>query len=231
MVLCHDLNQRRFCRHIFGRLCVCGRCHNARRAIKGLRPCIGNICRQFGKFGSSFFFLFNIIQLYSSILQHKYTYILGHISCSGSVPAQGVRRRGGSRPGNGNRCAGRLFHSGCRAGKSAGEGATQFLGCTDQLGASWSVCSKLYKYVECKWIFNQWDVYYQALRKVGLDHTILMQCVTVLLSYLPEAGQYSCIFVYLNLKMGFSSFEVAVFIAVIGILSIAAQLVLGFLMR
>lgn len=178
-----------------------------------------------------FFFLFNIIQLYSFILQHKYTYILGHISCSGSVPAQGVRRRGGSRPGNGNRCAGRLFHSGCRAGKSAGEGATQFLGCTDQLGASWSVCSKLYKYVECKWIFNQWDVYYQALRKVGLDHTILMQCVTVLLSYLPEAGQYSCIFVYLNLKMGFSSFEVAVFIAVIGILSIAAQLVLGFLMR
>lgn len=58
-----------------------------------------------------------------------------------------------------------------------------------------------------------------------------MQCVTVLLSYLPEAGQYSCIFVYLNLKIGFSSFDVAVFIAVIGILSIAAQLVLGFLMR
>lgn len=58
-----------------------------------------------------------------------------------------------------------------------------------------------------------------------------MQCVTVFLSYLPEAGQYSCIFVYLKLKMGFSSVEVSIFIAVIGILSILAQLVLGFMMR
>lgn len=73
--------------------------------------------------------------------------------------------------------------------------------------------------------------HFQALRKAGLDHTILMQCVAVFLSYLPEAGQYSCIFVYLKLKMGFSSSEVSIFIAVIGILSIAAQLVLGFLMR
>lgn len=74
-------------------------------------------------------------------------------------------------------------------------------------------------------------IFWQALRKAGLDHTILMQCITVLLSYLPEAGQYSCIFVYLKLKMGFSSIEVSIFIAVIGILSILAQLVLGFLMR
>ncbi|KAF4525361.1 hypothetical protein B566_EDAN007844 [Ephemera danica] len=40
---------------------------------------------------------------------------------------------------------------------------------------------------------------FAALRKVGKDHTILMLCVTVFLSYLPEAGQYSCIFVYLKL--------------------------------
>lgn len=33
---------------------------------------------------------------------------------------------------------------------------------------------------------------FAALRKAGLDHTILMQCVAVFLSYLPEAGQYSC---------------------------------------
>lgn len=58
-----------------------------------------------------------------------------------------------------------------------------------------------------------------------------MQCVTVLLSYLPEAGQYSCIFVYLKLKMDFSSIEVSIFIAVVGILSIIAQVVLGSLMR
>lgn len=64
-----------------------------------------------------------------------------------------------------------------------------------------------------------------------MDHRILMQCVTVLLSYLPEAGQYSCIFVYLKLKMGFSSIEVSIFIAVVGILSILAQIILGFLMR
>uniref|UniRef100_A0A1B6D0Q8 Major facilitator superfamily (MFS) profile domain-containing protein n=1 Tax=Clastoptera arizonana TaxID=38151 RepID=A0A1B6D0Q8_9HEMI len=40
---------------------------------------------------------------------------------------------------------------------------------------------------------------FSSLRKVGKDHTILMLCVTVFLSYLPEAGQYSCIFVYLKL--------------------------------
>lgn len=64
-----------------------------------------------------------------------------------------------------------------------------------------------------------------------MDHTILLQCVAVFLSYLPEAGQYSCIFVYLKLKMQFTSGQVSIFIAVIGILSILAQLILGFLMK
>lgn len=59
----------------------------------------------------------------------------------------------------------------------------------------------------------------------------MMQCITVLLSYLPEAGQYSCIFVYLKLKMHFSSMDVSIFIAVVGILSIVAQVFLGDLMR
>jgi predicted MFS family arabinose efflux permease len=72
---------------------------------------------------------------------------------------------------------------------------------------------------------------FAALRRVGSNHTILMQCITVLLSYLPEAGQYSCIFVYLKLKMHFSSMDVSIFIAVVGILSIVAQMVLGDLMR
>jgi hypothetical protein len=48
-------------------------------------------------------------------------------------------------------------------------------------------------------VSNFMDFVFQALRKVGKDHTILMLCVTVFLSYLPEAGQYSCIFVYLKL--------------------------------
>lgn len=73
---------------------------------------------------------------------------------------------------------------------------------------------------------------FAALKKVGKDPTILMLCVTVFLSYLPEAGQYSCFFVYLQLVMGFSAEAVATFIAVVGVLSVAAQTaVLGLLMR
>ncbi|XP_012345007.1 hippocampus abundant transcript 1 protein isoform X2 [Apis florea] len=69
------------------------------------------------------------------------------------------------------------------------------------------------------------------LGKVGKDHTILMLCITVFLSYLPEAGQYSCIFVYLTKVMGFTALMVAIFIAVVGILSVGAQSVLGPLIR
>ncbi|XP_034255324.1 hippocampus abundant transcript 1 protein isoform X2 [Thrips palmi] len=72
---------------------------------------------------------------------------------------------------------------------------------------------------------------FAALRKVGKDHTILMLCTTVFLSYLPEAGQYSCIFVYLKLVMDFNEVMVAVFIATIGLLSVGAQMILGVLMK
>ncbi|XP_026274060.1 hippocampus abundant transcript 1 protein isoform X4 [Frankliniella occidentalis] len=72
---------------------------------------------------------------------------------------------------------------------------------------------------------------FAALRKVGKDHTILMLCTTVFLSYLPEAGQYSCIFVYLKLVMDFNEVMVAVFIATIGLLSVGAQMILGILMK
>ncbi|XP_039485686.1 hippocampus abundant transcript 1 protein isoform X4 [Drosophila santomea] len=70
-----------------------------------------------------------------------------------------------------------------------------------------------------------------ALRKVGTDKTVLMLCLTVLLSYLPEAGEYSCMFVYLKLKMGFNYVEVSVFIAIVGILSITVQVTLGSFMQ
>jgi len=66
---------------------------------------------------------------------------------------------------------------------------------------------------------------------VGTDKTVLMLCLTVLLSYLPEAGEYSCMFVYLKLKMGFNYVEVSVFIAVVGILSITVQVTLGSFMK
>ncbi|CAF3121053.1 unnamed protein product [Rotaria socialis] len=62
-----------------------------------------------------------------------------------------------------------------------------------------------------------------ALRNITHDRFIYLVCFIVLLSYLPEAGQYSCFFVYLRLMLGFSEDEVAYFIAFIGILSCIAQ--------
>lgn len=64
---------------------------------------------------------------------------------------------------------------------------------------------------------------FTALWKVSKDRNVLLISLTVFLSYLPEAGQYSCFFVYLRLVMGFSPEMVATFIAVIGILSVVAQ--------
>ncbi|KAL0183144.1 hypothetical protein M9458_022519, partial [Cirrhinus mrigala] len=39
---------------------------------------------------------------------------------------------------------------------------------------------------------------FASLRKVGQDTTVLLICITVFLSYLPEAGQYSSFFLYLR---------------------------------
>lgn len=73
---------------------------------------------------------------------------------------------------------------------------------------------------------------FASLRKVGQDSTVLLICITVFLSYLPEAGQYSSFFLYLRQVIGFTSETVAAFIGVVGILSILAQtVVLGVLMR
>uniref|UniRef100_A0A8C1E9A3 Hippocampus abundant transcript 1 protein n=1 Tax=Cyprinus carpio carpio TaxID=630221 RepID=A0A8C1E9A3_CYPCA len=73
---------------------------------------------------------------------------------------------------------------------------------------------------------------FASLRKVGQDSTVLLICITVFLSYLPEAGQYSSFFLYLRQVIRFTPETVAAFIAVVGILSILAQtLVLGILMR
>uniref|UniRef100_A0A8C9U4F8 Hippocampus abundant transcript 1 protein n=1 Tax=Scleropages formosus TaxID=113540 RepID=A0A8C9U4F8_SCLFO len=73
---------------------------------------------------------------------------------------------------------------------------------------------------------------FASLKKVGQDSTVLLICITVFLSYLPEAGQYSSFFLYLKQIMKFSPESVAAFIAVLGLLSIVAQtVVLSFLMR
>lgn len=68
---------------------------------------------------------------------------------------------------------------------------------------------------------------FSALRNVGQDPTILLLCIAVFLSYLPEAGQYSCIFVYLKLVMGWSAPMVAVFVGLVGLLAVITQLGLG----
>lgn len=65
-----------------------------------------------------------------------------------------------------------------------------------------------------------------TMRKIGRDFMIWTLCLTVFLSYLPEAGQYSCFFVYLKLIVGFSEEQVATFIAFIGLLSVLAQTIL-----
>ncbi|XP_030049479.1 hippocampus abundant transcript-like protein 1 [Microcaecilia unicolor] len=73
---------------------------------------------------------------------------------------------------------------------------------------------------------------FASLRKVGKNSTVLLICITVLLSYLPEAGQYSSFFLYLRQVIGFNSVSIAAFIAFVGILSIIAQtLFLSILMR
>ncbi|NWJ00167.1 MF14B protein, partial [Crypturellus undulatus] len=73
---------------------------------------------------------------------------------------------------------------------------------------------------------------FASLKRVRKDTTVLPICITVFLSYLPEAGQYSSFFLYLRQIIGFGSVSIAAFIAVVGILSIIAQTVfLGILMR
>lgn len=71
---------------------------------------------------------------------------------------------------------------------------------------------------------------FSTLRSGVTDHHILQLGMIVLLSYLPEAAQYSCIFLYLRQVIGFTADEVATFIAVIGVLSVIFQtIVLAFL--
>lgn len=64
---------------------------------------------------------------------------------------------------------------------------------------------------------------FATLRIVWEDKMILQLSVIVFLSYLPEAGQFSCFFVYLKLMVGFSPEAVAAFIGLVGILSVVAQ--------
>lgn len=59
-----------------------------------------------------------------------------------------------------------------------------------------NLVAMLYDLVLCSLIWLVAVV--QSLRRVGKDTTVLLICVTVFLSYLPEAGQYSSFFLYLR---------------------------------
>ncbi|NXF74451.1 MF14B protein, partial [Sclerurus mexicanus] len=73
---------------------------------------------------------------------------------------------------------------------------------------------------------------FASLKRVRKDSAVLLICITVFLSYLPEAGQYSSFFLYLRQIIGFGSTTIAAFIAVVGVMSIIAQTVfLSILMR
>ncbi|XP_072289354.1 hippocampus abundant transcript-like protein 1 [Eucyclogobius newberryi] len=76
-----------------------------------------------------------------------------------------------------------------------------------------------------KFTWQQADPF-NSLRSVGKNPTVLLICVTVFLSYLPEAGQYSSFFLYLKQVIHFTPAAIAAFIAMVGILSIIAQTVL-----
>uniref|UniRef100_A0A5K3F1D5 MFS domain-containing protein n=2 Tax=Mesocestoides corti TaxID=53468 RepID=A0A5K3F1D5_MESCO len=78
--------------------------------------------------------------------------------------------------------------------------------------------------LEKRWTIT-WDKVdpFGALRHISRDRLTLLVCMTTFLSYLPEAGEYSCFFVYLRLVIGFSEENVALFIALCGLVSCFAQ--------
>ncbi|NXC32527.1 MF14B protein, partial [Campylorhamphus procurvoides] len=66
---------------------------------------------------------------------------------------------------------------------------------------------------------------FASLKRIRKDSAVRLICITVFLSYLPEAGQYSSFFLYLRQIIGFGSTTIATFIAVVGVMSIFAQTV------
>lgn len=67
---------------------------------------------------------------------------------------------------------------------------------------------------------------FTSLRGALGDPTNMLLCICVFLSYIPDAGQTSCIFLYLTEVINFTKEKVTSFIAVCGVLSILAQTVL-----
>merc|ERR1712004_476656 len=64
---------------------------------------------------------------------------------------------------------------------------------------------------------------FASLRGIWSDRRVLLMSMVAVLSYLPEAGQSTCFFVYLTLVLGFSPMMVGVFICYVGVLSTIFQ--------
>jgi len=67
---------------------------------------------------------------------------------------------------------------------------------------------------------------FASLRGIWSDRKVLLMSMVAVLSYLPEAGQSTCFFVYLTLVLGFSPMMVGVFICYVGVLSTIFQTVI-----
>jgi len=70
--------------------------------------------------------------------------------------------------------------------------------------------------------FKQVDPF-ASLHHIWKDKTVLVISLVTFLSYLSEAGQSSCFFVYLTLVLGMSKINVALFICYVGIVSVISQ--------
>ena len=64
---------------------------------------------------------------------------------------------------------------------------------------------------------------FTSLGKIWKDKTVLVISLVTFLSYLPEAGQSTCFFVYLTLVLGFTKMNVAIFICYVGLVSAVSQ--------
>ena len=53
---------------------------------------------------------------------------------------------------------------------------------------------------------------FESLRGIVSDRKVLLMSLVAVLSYLPEAGQATCFFVYLTLVLNFSPMKVSIFI-------------------
>jgi len=67
---------------------------------------------------------------------------------------------------------------------------------------------------------------FASLRGIWSDRKVLLMSMVAVLSYLPEAGQSTCFFVYLTLVLGFSPMMVGIFICYVGVLSTIFQTVI-----